>query len=199
MGVIANYSWMERGNTVPYPPLNDEIRENSGFTDLRGRPDLAVSIPEAIRSSALSNLLQHLAVPNSKIMTLGCDLGEHEELHDDQKRRVAGGYLQITSSPIFENCRDELFAICKSVEGVVSEEASAFDCRLEFALCRTNFVFDALIEGLSVWLWFFAIGKTYKEARASREKLVISIGTGLCLAAGVTTSKQAISLVLGVR
>lgn len=190
-GLAVSYPLMERGNTVPYPPLKDEIRENNGFTDLRGRPDLVAIVPEASRSSALNVLLQRLAAPSSKIMTLGCDLGEHEENHRRSRRKVAGGYLQICSVPISENCRDELFAVCKMVEQAVSKDAASFNWRVEFGLCRTNFEFGPLIEGLSIWIWFFAVSAAADDARASREMLLLSIGDGLCLAAGLPASIRA--------
>jgi hypothetical protein len=34
----------EKGMTVPYPPLFDDMRKNHGFIDTRGRPELASRI-----------------------------------------------------------------------------------------------------------------------------------------------------------
>ena len=47
----------KEGMTVPYPPLFNDIRRNHGFVDLRGRPDLAIEIPEGSQSSALKAIL----------------------------------------------------------------------------------------------------------------------------------------------
>jgi hypothetical protein len=41
------------GTTVPYGPVRDNIRNNRGFIDARGRPDLAASIAEGSESLAL--------------------------------------------------------------------------------------------------------------------------------------------------
>ena len=62
---------IERGNTVPYPPLFDDMRRNHGFVDLRDRPELVDTIPEAIESPALRNLLIEMANQNSGLMTVG--------------------------------------------------------------------------------------------------------------------------------
>ena len=43
----------KEGMTVPYPRLLNDIGRNHGFVDLRGRPDLAIEIPEGSQSPAL--------------------------------------------------------------------------------------------------------------------------------------------------
>jgi hypothetical protein len=43
----------KEGMTVPYPRLFNDIGRNHGFVDLRGRPDLAIEIPEGSQSPAL--------------------------------------------------------------------------------------------------------------------------------------------------
>ena len=87
----------DEGTTVPYPAVKDEIRDNRGFVDLRGRPDRADEIAESMASPALRNLLRELASTHSPIFTLGCDLGFHLEPTSvpASRRAVAGGYVQI--------------------------------------------------------------------------------------------------------
>jgi hypothetical protein len=83
--------------TVPYAAIADDIRNNSGFEDLRGRPDKASAIAEGNASPALRRLLVRIANVGSTIFTLGCELGSHQEpTHVPMRRReVAGGYVQF--------------------------------------------------------------------------------------------------------
>jgi hypothetical protein len=60
----------KEGMTVPYPPLSNDIRCNHGFVDLRGRPDLAIEIPEGSQSPALKAILVELSEPDSHLSTL---------------------------------------------------------------------------------------------------------------------------------
>jgi hypothetical protein len=62
--------------------------------DLRGRPGEVARIAEAQCSQELRLLLEHAARSNSRLFTIGCDLGTHRE---PQLRHsyVAGGYVQI--------------------------------------------------------------------------------------------------------
>jgi hypothetical protein len=52
------------GITVPYGPIFDGVRKNSGFTDVRGRPDVAAQITEGGESKALRDLLVRTAREN---------------------------------------------------------------------------------------------------------------------------------------
>ena len=85
--------------TVPYALITDDIRRNRGFVDLRGHPDKAKDIAEGNDSPALRNLLVRVANVGSAILTLGCDLGAHQEPTQVPLRRraVAGGYIQFAS------------------------------------------------------------------------------------------------------
>ena len=59
------------GMTVPYAAIADDIRNNSGFEDLRGRPAKASAIAEGNASLALRRLLVRIANVGSTIFTLG--------------------------------------------------------------------------------------------------------------------------------
>ena len=84
------------GNTVPYPPLFDTIRQNHGFIDTDGHPENVDQIPEVAWSAALRSLLLDLASPSSDFISLGCDLGEGKKPKRRMSTRwVAGGYVQI--------------------------------------------------------------------------------------------------------
>jgi len=61
--------------TVPYGPNFVGKKRNSGFADIRSRPDLVSQIPEAAISCSLKSLLVAFADSSSRLFTIGCDLG----------------------------------------------------------------------------------------------------------------------------
>jgi hypothetical protein len=84
----------QNGMTVPYPALFDDVRKNHGFVDIRGRPELASQIAEGSHSLAMRKLLIGLAQPDSKIFSVGCDLGIQLQT-EGKLPHTAGGYVQI--------------------------------------------------------------------------------------------------------
>ena len=79
------------GPAVPYPGFEHEDGDrNHGFTDLRDRPDLVASIPEAQKSMGLAALLRAINEPCSPLMSLGCECA-----YFDQEGYV-GGYIDVT-------------------------------------------------------------------------------------------------------
>ena len=59
----------KEGMTIPDSPLFNDTRRNHGFVDLRGRPDLAIEIPEGSQSPALKAILVELSEPDSPLFT----------------------------------------------------------------------------------------------------------------------------------
>lgn len=170
----------EQGNTVPYPPLYDDVRRNYGFVDLRGRPELVANIPEVEHSVALGRILTRLAAPNSSIMTLGCDLGEHHERKRSiHRRRVSGGYLQICPLPLGPTQKERLIAVANDIENQLSLDVGTQHWEVELSLGLTAFLFEEKIESHSIWIWFFASGSTFEKAAQSRENLLGSLDIGL--------------------
>ena len=69
-GMLAiDFEIEKEGMTVPYPQLFNDIGRNHGFVDLRGRPDLAIEIPEGSQSPALKAILVELSEPDSPLFT----------------------------------------------------------------------------------------------------------------------------------
>ena len=100
MGLRTEYEIAPEGTTVPYAPLFDSVRQNHGFKDIRGDVSAAENIPEAKVSRALRRLLVTLAQPCSSVVSLGCDLGEHEDTNaSPDRRRVAAGPQQASDRP----------------------------------------------------------------------------------------------------
>lgn len=165
-----------RGNTVPYPPLQDEIRRNHGFVDLRGRPDAVATVPEAQSSVALAALLVALAAPRSLLISLGCDLGEHTDpTSQSQTRRRAGGYVQVADARIRDVERDFLKRAAAHIEVTLRAAVGNDRWSIQLDLCRVAYTFDDVVEAHSLWIWFDAKASTFDKARSSRERLLIAI------------------------
>lgn len=176
MPVQVVYSSAGRGNTVPYPPLQDKIRRNHGFVDLRGKPDAVGAIPEARLSPALADLLGTLAQPHSALISLGCDLGEYTKPTARlQTRRRAGGYVQIADARMRDVEGDFLKRATDHIQPVLEVAAGADRWSVRFDLTGVAYEFDARVEAHSFWIWFDAKASTADRARASRERLLGAI------------------------
>lgn len=176
MPVQVVYSSGERGNTVPYPPLEDEIRRNHGFVDLRGKPEAVATIPEARLSPALASLLTSLAQPHSAFISLGCDLGEHTDPASQlNTRRRAGGYVQIADARMKDVDGTFLKRAAAHIEITLNAKAGTDRWSIRFVLTRVAYEFNERVEAHSFWLWFDAKASTLDKARASRERLLGAI------------------------
>lgn len=168
----TNFAVARIGNTVPYPPVSDNIRRNHGYLDLRGRPDLVVRIPEAADSRALYALLVYLAQPRSQIFTVGCDLGVRRKRH--KPTRVAGGYIQIIRADYLNASGPDYFAWAEAVVNALKGTPQDREWEVEFVLQSVVFRVDGDHSDpvSSVLIWFHARAHTHQEAAASREELI---------------------------
>lgn len=162
-----------RGNTIPYPPLFDEIRQNYGFIDTRRRPDRVAEIPEARKSSALAALLTRLAQPDALLVSLGCDLGRHTE----PKARggnweVAGGYVQMIGGRVKDHELDFLRSVAKAIENGLKIAAGKDRWEADLMLAEVDFKLDVGMLTESLWVWFFAKASTSELAVGSRDRLL---------------------------
>lgn len=168
------------GNTVPYPALFDDIRQNNGFVDVRGRPDLAAEILEAVQCPPLQELLVELAAPNSPLSTLGCDIGETETDLQDDRRFTAGGYVQWVLGPPDHSGTEGYDSLAQAIADALEPHSEGYDWVLTFE----NKYVDLQLEGHSGlvpshWLWFDAFGPTASAARAARDDLLVSLAAVL--------------------
>jgi hypothetical protein len=85
--------------TLPYERSLEDGRTNHGFRDLRGRPELAREIAEAVASPALQALLVALALPSSRCFSIGCDVRPWPPAEPDGLHQVAG-YVQLIFSDL---------------------------------------------------------------------------------------------------
>lgn len=169
------------GMTVPYPPLFDDVRRNHGFIDVRGKPELAASIPECLKSPALRELLVALAQPHSRWATLGCDLGVGQDSDTDGTRlHLAGGYVQIVSSRYSSRRPDEYHRLARALEASMSEIGRRHRWRLRFVMmpARINLDSNSTVEP-SLWIWFDAVALKSNLAIKSRDNLLNELRVAL--------------------
>ena len=167
----------EEGITVPYAPLFDDVRQNQGFVDARGRPDLASRIVEGTQSKAMRDLLVRLAHPNSRIFSIGCDVGKEYVMDEGDLYHTAGGYIQIMET-IYSNRTPEKYAqYGEAVVELVDDRSRSHKWRLDLLLTPVQFNLDDFDKMTgSLWLWFHAYGDTEERAVASREKYIKHLG-----------------------
>jgi len=182
--------------TVPYGPIRDEIRDNRGFVDIRGRPDKAREILEGKDSPALGKLLVRLAAPGSPIFTLGCDLGSHREPTNvpARRREVAGGYIQFASIHYDRAGLAAYGAFGNAIIAFLKTQVGEDNWKIDFVGQGVNFQFDDKQKGIfpSLWLWLFAAARDPFSAVASRERLIQAIDSASALPAALDSFASAV-------
>jgi hypothetical protein len=167
------------GITVPYGPIFDDIRSNNGFTDLRGRPDLAETIVEGSSSESLRRLLVRIAKEDA-YFSLGCDLGvgrpANHEAHDFANE-VAGGYIQVSAIKYRRPKTAQYDRFIEVVASRLADKAEGWLWLVDFDCTFVRFKLrqETPITRPSVWMWFFAEGGTEALATQSREALISAI------------------------
>lgn len=163
------------GNTVPYPPLFDTIRQNHGFIDTDGHPENVDQIPEVAWSAALRSLLLDLASPSSDFISLGCDLGEGKKPKRRMSTRwVAGGYVQIMVRAREEQGVPSLQPLAKMIEERLRVESGSNTWEADLALVPVVLANENDVMLQSLWAWFHARASTCDRARNSRERLLVA-------------------------
>lgn len=171
------------GTTVPYAPIFDNVRRNHGFTDLRGRPDLAEKVFEGASSIRLRELLVRLARERS-YFSLGCDLGIHiEEENPPASRKVSGGYIQLAAMSYAKASTTQYDEFCDAFGDELEPYAGKrrWAIRLEGRYVQFNLSSELAVKAPSIWIWFFAAERTHEKSNQSREELLNAIGEALHL------------------
>jgi hypothetical protein len=175
----AEHECEQKGMTVPYGPLVDEIRCNRGFADLRGRPDLASKVEEGDNSDALREFLVRLASPDAPYFTVGCDLGSHEEPGMDNPY-VAGGYVQIMAGAYTSYSPDKFSDLGQELEKYLHELSGEDDWQMFFTTQPVMFRLDDYNSFTgSMNISFFAAARSPDLAGASRERLIRGLAKAL--------------------
>lgn len=171
----------QEGITVPYPPLFDEIRSNHGFVDLRGCPELAKQIAEAVQSQALRETLCQLAERGSPFFTVACELGAHEELDSPVEcRYVAGGYLQILDANYSERLPNDYLVLAQAIARELEPYSKVQNWTIRFVHTPVMYNLDhfgSITSSLSIW--FYAAAPLADTARESREIFISCIKDAL--------------------
>jgi len=178
MALVAEFTFAETGITVPYEPCFEGIRANSGFTDLRGHPELVAGIPEAQRSRALSTFLHQIAVDEDWI-SLGCDLGHHIVTEEGRHLYLAGGYVQFTFDDFFKGY-DFYQRLAEGLYNDLFESAAANDWRISFQIGDVRYKLEREETDIaSLYVWFDAAAATLSDAEAARERLIDALRISL--------------------
>ncbi|MGO8917681.1 MAG: hypothetical protein ACLQJR_17395 [Stellaceae bacterium] len=166
--------------TIPYPPLFDDIRQNHGFVDVRGRPDLAAQIAEGSQSSAMKSLLIRLAQPRSKLFTVGCDLAIKFQEDDREYPHTAGGYIQIMNSSYARRTPEDYARFAQAVAERLRANCADHYWQVRFLLKPVRFKLDTFTDMTgSLWIWFHAFADAEQKALASREALILELRNSL--------------------
>lgn len=169
----------EEGMTVPYKPIFDTIRKNYGFVDVRGRPDLASRIPESKQSLAMRKLLEKLSAPESRLFTVGCDLGSKPP-SDDVPAHAAGGYVQVMSADYATRTPEDYERFALAIAGSLETHSEDHEWKVQFVLTPVQFKLDGFNEMTgSLWIWFHAFSNLPRRALKSREALIIALDGSL--------------------
>ncbi len=169
--LTADYESEQEGITVPYSPLFDGMRQNHGFVDLRGHPELAAEIPECAKSPALKALLMELSNREASFFTLGCDLGSHEEPElGEGNRYVAGGYIQLMHACYADRLPEDYTNLGYAIAQKLEEQSHDYNWIVRFVPSFVVFNLDNFSNlASSLWIWFYATAPTSEAALASRE------------------------------
>src|SRR5258708_5545492 len=139
--LVTDLEMDENGMTVPYPSLFDDIRKNHGFTAVRGRPDLASQIAEGLQSPAIRNLLIKFAQPESKLFSLGCDVGT-KYLEEEELPYSAGGYIQIMNVAYADRSPEDYARFAAPVAEMLEKRSQGHDWRVHFVLTPVSLTLD---------------------------------------------------------
>jgi len=159
---------------LPYERDFESGRTNHGFRDMRGRPELAEEIVEAVESPALKALLVALANPASQYFSIGCDLRTWPPAQSGEHYQAAG-YVQLAFSDLQQKALDHrrhlLFGrdLKAHLHGAIGSDS--WVVRLVVA------AINAADIGGSEQIWspvveFCAIGADERDAQASAERLI---------------------------
>ncbi|MBA1139308.1 hypothetical protein [Mesorhizobium neociceri] len=177
---ITNSQSNEVHTSVPYPAFFSPTRSNRGFVDLRGRPELAAGIAEAVTSKALRAFLVRIAATQTSLFSIGCDLGHHvDPAAPKGRRRVAGGYIQLTSSHYDLVRPDDWARLCNGVSDTLQQSAPMDEWDVHFKLEPVWVEIDDVDQATgAVHVAFYANAKTHHDALRSRERLIAAIDVG---------------------
>jgi hypothetical protein len=176
---------VDRIMPVPYSRTFKDSRKNRGFRDLRGRPDEAARVIEARDSRELQLFLEQAAEVNSRLFTIGCDLGMHMESRL-RNSNIAGGYIQIALRDYTAAIADDYWREATVVLEAGRKLSRGHLWRATFLLgsCRFRLGTDPEAEAPSLLIYFWALSRTAEGALCSREAFIAFLRATLLGAMG---------------
>lgn|GEM_PF-2462110 len=96
---------------IPYPAVDHGDSQNHGFIDIKNRPELAETIPEAKDCPPLLALLKAISHRDTPFATLGCEKAYSDyssENHPELKWNLCG-YVDLCFARVDENVSREAF------------------------------------------------------------------------------------------
>jgi len=191
MAVSITYELDQECTRVPYGPIADHIRDNRGFSDLRGRPDDVSKITECAQSAALARLLLALAQPSSCVFSLGCDLGAHRAKGGPKRLRdVAGGYIQVVCGEYAKTKPEDYRRFAEEIASAMQKRSSGNRWELTFVLKGVELHLDDFGKiAPSVWIWFDARAAKPEAALQARENLIDCLTEALTADASLAALK----------
>jgi hypothetical protein len=181
MPVEMRFDQSDIAITVPYASFKKGRRENYGFVDIRGRPDLASKIAEGLKSPSLQKLLLLAASGGAPVFSVGCDLGSHLEADAlESARFVAGGYVQFVSNQYALAPPAKLKGWAKSVAKTIKKHAMDANWRVLFEIAPIQLNIDDFFDLTgSIHVSFWALAQSPMAAADSRELLIQAITDGV--------------------
>ncbi|WP_026869717.1 hypothetical protein [Inquilinus limosus] len=176
--------YAEEGITIPYPPIPREGESsNHGFIDVRGRPDLAATIPEASESEALRRILVELAQPSSLFATVGCALGAYEVPESEADIRYrCGGYVHLFFIDHSERWEFDYENIITDTRDFKSSKAENYKWFIRYTIMDILLEADDMEDTIpSLQIWFHCADHSPEAALSSREVLIDTIREALAL------------------
>jgi hypothetical protein len=162
--------------------------------DLRGVPDEAHDIAEGNDSPALRHLLVRSASTGSKIFTLGCDLGAHQEPNrtGTKVRQIAGGYVQFASRHYDQAKLESYAAFANAIVAGMKLRVGKDHWEINFVGQPVSFKFNNEPNGIypTLMVWFFANARSPLAALQSRERLIKAIDETTTLPSAIESFQQ---------
>lgn len=165
-------------------PYHDQPRPdgnvNHGFFDLRNKPHLVDTIPEASKSKGLREILLVVAKEGSALMTIGCECGLFDEGDSPERPRYqVGGFVDIAFKDPAKNAEEEeLINLAGYIlNGIPASDEHLIGFEMLITPLKTLFGQDGCFELMCKPL---GRGDTEVEAWAAFDHAAFAIANSLC-------------------
>lgn len=124
---------------------------------------------------AMRKLLLALAQPESRIFSVGCDLGA-KFLPEEKLPYVAGGYVQVMHAAYADRSPQDYARFAEAIAETLNIVSRDHEWRVDFVLTPVAFSVDGPSDMTgSLWMWFHAYANSETGASDSRETLITEL------------------------